>query len=182
MADALEMFFDDRADEAVRALWRRLEESGVSSLPTRTHRRHRPHVSLAVAGTIPSRTRAALRGDLALLSIPALWLYTLGTFPTEQNGLFLGAVVDTELIAVHSAVHDTLASKVKHPSAYYLPGAWVPHCSLAQDIPAEQLVTGFAALHPVEPIRAEVVEIGVTDTRTGEVDVLLSRQDFGKKC
>ncbi|WP_345028142.1 hypothetical protein [Kutzneria kofuensis] len=30
-------------------------------------------------------------------------------------------------------------------------------------------------LHPAEPIRAEVDEVGITDTVTGEVDVLFSR-------
>jgi 2'-5' RNA ligase len=172
MAHALELFFDAEADAAVRTLWRRLDGAGVPSLAGHTHRRHRPHVSLAVAGAIPARTRDALRADLALLRPPSLWLYTLGTFPTEQNGLFLGAVVDTELLAVHSAAHDVLAGAARQPSAYYLPGAWVPHCTLAQDLTAAQLAAGLAALHPVTPVRAGIRAIGITDTRTGEVDML----------
>lgn len=172
MADALEVFFADTADAAVRALWDRLDAAGVPSLAGWSHRRHRPHVALAVAGTIPRRTRDALRADLALLALPQLWLYTLGTFPTEQNVLFLGAVVDTELLAVHSAAHDALAGRVRQPLAHYLPGAWVPHCTLAHDLTADQLAAGFRALHPVPPVRATVVELGITDTRTGEVDVL----------
>jgi 2'-5' RNA ligase len=172
MAHALEAFFDDQADAAVRRLWQRLDEVGVPSLARFSHRRHRPHVSLAVAAAIPPKTRDALRADLALLAIPRLWLYTLGTFPTEQNGLFLGAVVDTELLAVHSATHDVLAGRVRQPWAYYLPGAWVPHCTLAQDLTSEQLARGIAALHPVRPIRAEVACLGVTDTRTGEIEPL----------
>lgn len=172
MAHALEAFFDDEADAAVRLLWRRLDEAGVPSLAQLSHRRHRPHVSLAVAGAIPPKTRDALRTDLALLALPQLWLYTLGTFPTEQNALFLGAVVDTELLAVHSAAHDALAGRVRQPWAYYLPGAWVPHCTLAHDLSPEQLAAGVATLHPVTPIRADVAYLGITDTRTGEVDLL----------
>lgn len=175
MAHALEMFFDDAADAAIRALWRRLEAAGVPSLPSRTRYAPRPHVSLAVAGAIPPRTRQALRRDLGLLTLPELWLYTLGTFPTGENELFLGAVTDTELLAVHSAVHDVLAGQVRQPSAYYLPGAWVPHCTLTQDVTTEQLATGFGVLHPVEPVRARVVEVAVVDTRTGEVETLLTR-------
>jgi len=172
MAHALEAFFDDEADAAVRELWRRLDEAGVPSLATHSHRRHRPHVSLAVAGTIPPKTRDALRAELGLLAMPRLWLYTLGTFPTEQNVLFLGAVVDTELLAVHSAAHDVLAGRVKQPWAYFLPGAWVPHCTLAHDVTGEQLAAGFAALHPVTPIRAAITGLGITDTRTGEIELL----------
>jgi len=172
MAHALGMFVDDGADTGVRALWRRLDDAGVPSLAVRGHRRHRPHVSLAVAGAIPQRTRDALRAELALLALPGLWLYTLGTFPTEENALFLAAVVDTELLAVHSAAHDVLAGRTSQPWAYYLPGAWVPHCTLAQDLTAVQLAVGVRALHPVTPIRATVRAVGITDTRTGEVEML----------
>jgi 2'-5' RNA ligase len=167
------MFFDDDADAAVRALWRRLHGAGVPSLAVRSHRRHRPHISLAVAGAVPQRTRDALRAELAMLALPNLWLYTLGTFPTRESALFLGAVVDAELLAVHSAAHDVLAGRVSQPWAYYLPGAWVPHCTLAQDLTPDQLAGGLRALHPVAPIRAAVRAVGITDTRTGEIDPLL---------
>jgi hypothetical protein len=46
------MYFDDQADAAVRRLWQRLADAGLPSLATRTHRQHRPHVSLAVAESL----------------------------------------------------------------------------------------------------------------------------------
>lgn len=173
MAHALEAFFDDAADAAVRRLWARLDDAGVPSLAVRSHRRHRPHVSFALGGSLPQATRDRLRAELSLLSLPELWLYTLGTFPTAENVLMLAAVVDPELLAVHAAVHDMLAGTVRAPSAYLLPGYWVPHCTLAQGMADAQLVAGFAALHPVGPVRARITAIGVTDTRTGAVDLLL---------
>ncbi|MBB5892272.1 2'-5' RNA ligase family protein [Kutzneria kofuensis] len=175
MAQALEFFFDGEADTAVRALWQRLERAGVPSLATRSHRRHRPHVTFALGGAFTRQTRADLAAELSLLALPSIWLYTLGTFPTTDTHLVLTAVVDAELLAVHSAVHDVLAKKVRNPVAYYLPGSWVPHCTLAQEIDTATLAAGIAALHPAEPIRAEVDEVGITDTVTGEVDVLFSR-------
>jgi 2'-5' RNA ligase len=172
MAQALEFFFDEESDVAVRQLWHRLEESGVPSLATRTHRRHRPHVTFALADVIGPATRRALVDLLETLSRPRLWLYTLGTFPTPENGLLLAAVVDAELLAAHAAVHGALAGRVEGPSPYYLPRSWVPHCTLAQNIDDHQLAAGFAALHPIAPIRASVREIGITDTLTGAIDVL----------
>jgi 2'-5' RNA ligase len=173
MAQAVEFYFDDVADAAVRGLWRGLEREGVPSLATRTHGRHRPHVAFAVAGSIPARTREALREDLRLLAIPNLYLSTLAAFSTIDTVLMLAAVVDAELLAVHSAVHDVLAKKVRQPSAYYLPGSWVPHCTLAQGVEPAQVAAGFAALYPVEPIRARVSEIAVVDTHTGEAETLI---------
>jgi hypothetical protein len=171
MAHALECYFDDDADTAVRTLWQRLDAAGV---PSPAGRGQRPHLSFAVAGAIPPATRRSLAADLALLAMPRLWLYTLGTFPTSQNALLLGAVTDAELLAVHVAVHDALAGRVRDPLAYYLPGAWVPHCLLAEDVTPTQLVTGFATLHPIEPIRVRITEVGVRDTRTGDLQSLLT--------
>ena len=45
-----------------------------------------------------------------------------------------------------------------HPTvAAYLPGGWLPHCVLGSTRPAE----AFAALHPVEPVRARIVGVEV---------------------
>src|SRR5437764_7434544 len=104
MAQGLAFLFDDAADDAVRTLWSRLDQAGIPSLATHTHGRHRPHVTFAMAGTIPQPAREALRADLARLSIPALWLHTLGAFSSVDTVLMLSAVVDTEVLAVHSAV------------------------------------------------------------------------------
>jgi hypothetical protein len=118
----------------------------------------RPAVTAAAAATIPPAARAALDAELRVLALPAVWLATLGTVAGRPDELVLAAVVDAELLAVHAAVHDALAGRVRGPVAAYLPGTWLPHCALAVQRPAE----AFAALHPVAPVRARVtaVEVG----------------------
>ncbi len=116
-----------------------------------------PSVIVAAATSIPEAARAALADELRVLALPSLWLATLGTVAGRPDELVLAAVVDVELLAVHGAVHDALAGRVKGPVAAYLPGAWLPHCVLATGRPAE----AFAALHPVDPIRARVVGVDV---------------------
>ncbi|MET8756386.1 2'-5' RNA ligase family protein [Lentzea sp. NPDC004782] len=159
---ALVAFFDDEADKRVRELQARVGAK----------HRYPPHLTYAVAGTIGPKVRKELRDDLERLWLPDLYLHTLSTFSASENVLMLGAVVDTELLAVHSAVHDVLASKVKNPSAYYLPGNWVPHCTLVHDVDDDAMKAAFAAVFPVEPIRAKVREVSIVDTQTGEIDVL----------
>jgi 2'-5' RNA ligase len=170
MVQALEFFFDSDAEDEIRGLWRRLEHAGVSSPPKRAHR---PHLTFAAGSSFSAQVRAELTTELRLLSLPRIWLYTLGTFATNDNELFLGSIVDTELLAVHSAVHDILAKKVRNPSAYYLPGSWVPHCTLAHEVDPSGLAAGFAALHPVRPVHARLAEVGITDTATGSTELLL---------
>lgn len=159
---ALVAFFDTEAERKIVGLFNKM---GVEqSYP--------PHLTYAVASTIGLKVRAELREDLSRLWMPDLWLHTLGTFSTTDNVLHLGAVVDSELLAVHSAIHDVLAGKVKNPSAYYLPGNWIPHCTLAQGLDDDAMKAAFAKIFPVEPIHAKVREVSIVDTQTGEIDVL----------
>ncbi|WP_030106771.1 2'-5' RNA ligase family protein [Actinoalloteichus caeruleus] len=175
MAEALVFYFDDEAERAVRVLWERLERAGVPSLARLGHGQHRPHLTLAMGAAFPVPIRRELAGELDRIHLPDLWLHTVGTFTASEDVLMLGAMVDVELLAVHSAVHDVLAGGVRQPSAYYLPGSWVPHCTLAMGITGEQLVAGFAALRPVPAIHARVSGVGIVDTVTGKVSTLLAR-------
>ncbi|GAA1264115.1 2'-5' RNA ligase family protein [Saccharothrix xinjiangensis] len=154
----LVVFFDDGADRAVRELWRRI---GVApDLP--------PHLTCASAAVIGPKVRAELREDLSRLWVPDLWLHALSA---TDDALVLGAVVDAELLAVHSAIHDVLAGRVKHPTARHLPGSWTPHCTLLTG-DDDAVKAAFAELHPVAPIRAKARQVAVVDTQTGGIDPL----------
>jgi 2'-5' RNA ligase len=165
---ALVAFLDDAADREIRRLWQVLRDGGISPAT----RGFAPHVTFGAGAVIPARARAAVREELALLTLPGLWLSTLATFPSTENVLMLAAVVDTELLAVHSAVHDALAGKVRQPAGPHLPGSWVPHCPLAERIPSDRLATAFALMHPVIPVRATLGSVAVLDTATGEIEKL----------
>jgi len=167
VAQAVVVLFDREADAAVRALWAKLDaiEPGARKFP--------PRLTLAGASDIPRRTREALRAELRLVAVPNIWFAALSTFAGSENVLMLAAVTDGELLAVHSAVHDVLAGKVRNPDAYFLPGSWMPHCTLAAGIGDAAVVAGFGAVFPVEPIRARARQVAVVDTVTGETEVLL---------
>ncbi len=163
MAEALDFILDDDSAEQVRRLWARLASAGLSVPDTA------PSVRFASAVAIPQKVRGQLADDLRLLVLPEVWLATLGTILTAEPALVLGAVVDAELVATHAVVHDALAGRVREPSSRHLPGSWVPHCVLSREIAARRLGPALNALGNVEAIRARVVSIGITDTRTGEV-------------
>ncbi|MHA6785726.1 2'-5' RNA ligase family protein [Pseudonocardia saturnea] len=147
MAQTVRFVLDADATAAVAALRARV---GGPAAP--------PAVTVAAATAVPPPARAALEDELRLLVLPSIWLATLGTVAGRPDELVLAAVVDAELLAVHAAVHDALAGRVKGPVAAYLPGTWLPHCVLATERPAE----AFAALHPVRPVRARVVGVEVS--------------------
>lgn len=117
-----------------------------------------PAVVAAAATSVPAAAREALDAEVRLLALPSIWLATLATVAGRPDELVLAAVVDAELLAVHTAIHDALAGRVTGPVAAYLPGAWLPHCVLATARPAE----AFATLHPVAPVRARVTGVEIS--------------------
>jgi hypothetical protein len=171
MADALEMYFNAEAEGAIRSLWQRLAETGLPSLATLTHCRHRPHVSLAVAESLAGADLAPLQAALVGRQ-PTLSLYVLGTFPGSEGALFLGVAVTAELLAFHADIHAALADQPAEQWPYYLPGSLVPHCTLAEGLSRTQAAQAFGLLHGYEPVTATVSEFGIKDTATGSVTLL----------
>ncbi|WP_300012030.1 2'-5' RNA ligase family protein [Pseudonocardia sp.] len=150
MAQTVRFRLDPDAVAALRALRARL--------PRHLAAADEPGVTVAGAAAVPPAARDALAAEVRLLALPSIWLATLGTVAGRPDQLVLAAVVDSELLAVHAAVHDALAGRARAPVAAYFPGAWLPHCVIATERPAE----AFAALHPVEPVRARVVGVEVS--------------------
>lgn len=152
MVQTVRFRLDDAACAQLTALRERLLAVGLAA-PT-----DRPAVTVAAATRVPAPARAALADELRLLTLPSLWLAVLGTTAGRPEELVLAAIVDAELLAVHTAVHDALAGRVRGPVAAYLPGSWLPHCVLASGVPDR----AFALLAPLDAIRARVVGIEVS--------------------
>jgi hypothetical protein len=51
----------------------------------------------------------------------------------------------------------------------YSVGAWVPHCTLAQELTRAQIGQGIDLLHDQPIIITHVSSAGILDTATGEV-------------
>ncbi|MEJ8279533.1 2'-5' RNA ligase family protein [Pseudonocardia spirodelae] len=159
---------DDDGAAALSALRDRLAAAGVPVAPGT------PHVTVAAAGTIPPPAVRELAAELRLVALPVLWLAGLGSVgPDAADVLALTAVTDPEVLAVHTAVHDALAGRVRGPHAAHLPGSWLPHVVLATARPAE----AFALLHPVEPVRARITAVELHDSRTGETMPVSGERD-----
>jgi hypothetical protein len=151
MAHTVRFRLDDAAAAELAGLRGRLARHGIAT-PTGV-----PAVTAAAAATVPEPARAVLTAELATVALPSIWLATLGTVAGRPDELVLAAIVDAELLAVHAAVHDALAGRVRGPVAAYLPGAWLPHCVLTVEHPA----AAFAALHPIPPVRARIIAVDV---------------------
>lgn len=166
MPFAIELFFDAAVDEAVRRVWSALAEQRVA--PYLHESASRPHISLAVYDWLDVAGCAhTLDAFAAQTRAYPVTLASFGVFPTDPEAVvFAAPVVTSHLLALHAGVCALLASVAREPAAYYLPGRWVPHCSLAVRFPAERINRTFDVCQQLPlPLDGRFVAIGVVETQ-----------------
>ncbi|HET8664389.1 MAG TPA: 2'-5' RNA ligase family protein [Nocardioides sp.] len=165
MTLAVCLLLDDRADAAVRRLWRRLEDVGVPTLLTHTHGLHVPHLTWAA---LRSYDLEAVRASLeAMPERPpvALHLDAFGTF--RRSRCWLAPAVTPSLVDRQSAVVAACLGAGAELHRHYQPGAWVPHVTLAPRLHLTDLATVAAQVYDVLPIEAVGESTALIDTSTG---------------
>jgi 2'-5' RNA ligase len=139
MAFAIVLYFDPSTEAKVQALWETLAEQGVSSVMATMD--IRPHISLAGwEGAAPETWHDEL-ADLAAHTAPLITqLSAVGTFPTDQGVVYLAPVVTAELVKLHETFHARLSRLGISSFDYYRPASWVPHCTVAINLPPEGIL------------------------------------------
>lgn len=160
MSFAVEMFFDEAADRAVRAAWKAMADAGISTATMDGI--SRPHVTLAVSDEIGATFKNALA--LFAKEIPPFELIFshIGAFNTAEGVVFLAPTVTRGLLDLHQRFHAFFDQHAAKKWPYYLPGAWVPHCTLAFRLGTERLAAAIEIAAEVKlPMPCGVTEIGL---------------------
>ncbi|MBB5827681.1 2'-5' RNA ligase family protein [Micromonospora carbonacea] len=161
MVAALELYLDTDATRRIRVLWDALESEGVQSMRSLLERRHRPHVSLAVAPRLdPDRVADALAGTTVAAPLRLSFRHA-GQFVGRV--LWLGPSPTAGLLAHQALVHDRLAAAGIAVAEHYRPGRWVPHCTLSMRVPNALMAAAVRRCLEVLPLEATVVGAAVTD-------------------
>ncbi len=168
MAFAVELYFDAASEAAVRAVWRELAEREIVCYLHESE--NRPHVSLAAYEQLRlAECERALRRFANETAPFPLTLSHLGVFPIAHEGqeavVFAAPTVTRHLLDLHEEMHRLLGLLGRSPWAYYLPGAWVPHCTLAFRLPARLVPDALAVCRRLAlPLACQVEAIGVSET------------------
>jgi 2'-5' RNA ligase len=166
MALAVCLLFDSAGDRLVRQLWARLEAQGVATLLTHTHRRHRPHLSLAVARSwdleeVIRALEPVPFGDALQLSLPGIVAFTRGRAS-------LAAGVNADLARRQQSVAEAVEASGADLHYNYEPGRWVPHVSLATGGSASQLPVISNVVNDALPLTISVASAALIDSGSGQ--------------
>jgi hypothetical protein len=167
MALAVCLLFDREAERALRGLWDRLEQRGVSTLRTHTHGLHHPHLSYAV---LLDWDLDAVR--VAVEALPShgpfeITFDALGAFP--RGRLSLVPAGPSDLVARQQAVVVALRTTGAVVHRHYDLGRWLPHCALVPRAHMAQLPVVASAVYDVLPLTARLTRAALINSTTGEL-------------
>ncbi len=135
MPYAVELFFDQRTDTAVRKLWRWLADEGISTYLASSD--SVPHISLGGFDDLDGLQTAQVTETLQALAV------STGPFPLTFTGIegfvnagviFLAPEPSPELAGLHDRFCTALGNVRDRLWPLYTPGIWVPHCTVAIDV------------------------------------------------
>ena len=151
----------------MRGLWDRLEDAGVATLRSHTHGRHHPHISYVV---LRSWNREALCAALAKLGDgPPVAMRFDGVGLFRRGRVWLAPAVGEEFVTRQQRVVDAVVGTGADLHKHYLPGSWLPHCSLAPRVTLGQLPVVAAAVFDVLPLATVLDRAALIDSATGEL-------------
>jgi 2'-5' RNA ligase len=167
VALAVCLLFDRRSERAVRSLWDRVEQAGVPSLRSHTHGHHVPHVSYAVLRSWDLHEVTAALSYLDAGAPVNLQFDGVGLFRRGRTWLVAG--VSADFVARQQRVVDAVTATGAELHKHYVPGSWLPHCSLAPRATLAQLSAVAATVFDVLPLRTTLDRAALINSATGEV-------------
>ncbi len=134
--------FDQRTEEHIKNIWHELSEKSLSYYGEEV-KNARPHLTL---GSYKHLNRREFIRNIDLFysdkaSID-LTFNTVGSF-LNYGTLFISPTVTRELLEFHTSHHKFFRSFNNSANSLYLPGTWIPHCTLANNLSAEKLSDVF---------------------------------------
>lgn len=154
MVQSVELLAAPAVDDWIWTQWRALEAAGLPSQVRHGSLTNWPHVTLAVADTIPPPVDASLSDAVAGVLPMPMRVGGIIWFPGRRHVVARAIIASDELLGLHATVAH-LMDGLQGRGARMAPGAWTPHITLARGIRTEQLPDVVAALAGVDDIAEE---------------------------
>jgi len=177
MQVSVELAFDPASESRIRALQNEL--SKIYGGPRVTELGVRPHISLtSFPDALPSRLGSAVELIANRTKPFPLVLESIQCFLTAEGVVYLAPAQSPRLRACHHDLHDLIQGYPERRNPYYEPDAWIPHCSIATDVPASNRDAVVAAAEGAVGLEVSVQYIAVVAYRPAR-ELLLLPLDSG---
>jgi len=162
MAFAVNIYFDPVTEMLLKHFWKKLDGA---DLPNKTQRSFRPHITLCIFDQIDCGDCECYINQISSqFKLHLVNLDHLGIFNNGEKVLFLGPTPNERMLTMQKEMFETLSGFASQPWELYHPDAWVPHCTLANDLDEDGLKKALQIALKIQlPIQAEVSQIGIIE-------------------
>lgn len=161
MAYAIELFLDQETCKHIRRVWERLHDLGIGG-PLYDSGAF-PHITLSIFDDLDLETSKEGIDLLAeRFSSFNLAFTRIATFTEVRNVVFLKAEDSPELIEMKRLLSTTLETTSAKEWYYSRHERWIPHVTLAIDVPIEKMSTAVRIAEDIPlPLESRVLRVGV---------------------
>jgi 2'-5' RNA ligase len=158
---AIVVYFDQNADKYISQLMRNICDAGTNTYMLDVG--IKPHLTLAAFKENDVEKLLTFLNEYANgTSVFEVKFLSLGIFPYNSSVIFLAPVVEGEFIKLHKNFNSELKKIIINFEPYYLPGEWVPHCTLATRMHNEELHRALeVSTRDFKPLVASITHIGL---------------------
>lgn len=163
MAFAAVLYFEEDQEKKFLKIWESLSNENLTA--NLVEAEIRPHITLAIFDELNCRPCESQLAKVAAHTRPIDFQITyLGLFTKPEPVVFATPTVTQELLIFHKNLYDSLAADAKKPWEMYLPGKWVPHCTLALGIELKNLGRIFEKCLDLDlPMSVQANQVGVVE-------------------
>jgi 2'-5' RNA ligase len=161
MAYAVEMLFDDDTNAIIMEMWQELKNSKISSYMIRS--KSKPHITLSIFDSVDlNELNQRVEKFSEITSACPIKFDSIGVFPDDTGVVYLQPVVSPELLNIHRSFNLMTNEFDEFKWTHYLPGNWVPHCSMALNITKEKVLQAVSCLlEKFSPFEAQIQSLAV---------------------
>ncbi|XP_059670198.1 uncharacterized protein LOC132315806 [Cornus florida] len=160
---AIELYFDPALENQVLKAWNVLARRQISTQLIEIE--SRPHITLFSSPFIDPTKLENIVKTLASNQEPLpLCLSSIGSLPKDNNVLFLAPTPSLSLLHFHSKLCEAMKKEGVEIWDDYRPGAWIPYCPVAEEVPKGRMAEAFTLLRDLKlPVTGHAMDIGLVE-------------------
>ncbi|CAA0820211.1 RNA ligase/cyclic nucleotide phosphodiesterase family protein [Striga hermonthica] len=160
---AIELYFDPALENQVLKSWNILARRQISTQLIEIE--SRPHLTLFSSPFVDiTKLETVLRNFCSKQEPLPLCFSSIGSFPSENNVIFLGPTPSLSLLQFHSQLCDSMKKEGIEIGEEFRPEKWIPHCSVAEDVHRGRLVDAFNVLRDLKlPVSGYAMEVSLVE-------------------
>lgn len=171
MPYTVEMCFDEKSNKKIRELWNLLDQKNISNYMIASNMT--PHITLTVFNqTNHKLVNDRLKNFAQEIEPSEISFSHIGFFPSdsEQGVVFLAPTITMDLLKFYRKFYDYFTDFIDEQVKYYLPNAWIPHCTIVLNISQAKVIkTIEEILSRYEPIEVKIKSINFVKYHPAEI-------------